>query len=93
MIEGRVIVGGHDVRDYDLEALRDQVSMVLQNNVLFSGTINDNLRWGNEEASDEEIQRVATIAQADPFIQEFPDKYETQISQGGNNVSGGQNNG
>lgn len=64
--------------------------MVLQNNVLFSGTINDNLRWGNEEASDEEIQRVATIAQADPFIQEFPDKYETQISQGGNNVSGGQ---
>ena len=90
VIEGRVIVGGHDVRDYDLEALRDQVSMVLQNNVLFSGTINDNLRWGNEEASDEEIQRVATIAQADPFIEEFPDKYETQISQGGNNVSGGQ---
>ncbi len=90
VIEGRVIVGGHDVRDYDLEALRDQVSMVLQNNVLFSGTINDNLRWGNEEASDEEIQRVATIAQADPFIQEFPDKYETQISQGGNNISGGQ---
>lgn len=90
VIEGRVIVGGHDVRDYDLETLRDQVSMVLQNNVLFSGTINDNLRWGNEEASDEEIQRVATIAQADPFIQEFPDKYETQISQGGNNVSGGQ---
>lgn len=90
VIEGRVIVGGHDVRDYDLEALRDQVSMVLQNNVLFSGTINDNLRWGNEEASDEKIQRVATIAQADPFIQEFPDKYETQISQGGNNVSGGQ---
>lgn len=90
VIEGRVIVGGHDVRDYDLKALRDQVSMVLQNNVLFSGTINDNLRWGNEEASDEEIQRVATIAQADPFIQEFPDKYETQISQGGNNVSGGQ---
>ncbi len=90
VIEGRVIVGGHDVRDYDLEALRDQVSMVLQNNVLFSGTINDNLRWGNEEALDEEIQRVATIAQADPFIQEFPDKYETQISQGGNNVSGGQ---
>ncbi|MGH1746455.1 ABC transporter ATP-binding protein [Enterococcus entomosocium] len=90
VIEGRVIVGGHDIRDYDLEALRDQVSMVLQNNVLFSGTINDNLRWGNEEASDEEIQRVATIAQADPFIQEFPDKYETQISQGGNNVSGGQ---
>jgi ATP-binding cassette, subfamily B, multidrug efflux pump len=90
VIEGHVKVGGHDVRDYDLAVLRDQVSMVLQNNVLFSGTINDNLRWGNEDASDEEIRRVATIAQADPFIQEFPDKYETMISQGGNNVSGGQ---
>ncbi|WP_430610285.1 ABC transporter ATP-binding protein [Enterococcus sp. DIV0876] len=90
VIEGHVKVGGHDVRDYDLAVLRDQVSMVLQNNVLFSGTINDNLRWGNEEASDEEIRRVATIAQADPFIQEFPDKYDTMISQGGNNVSGGQ---
>ncbi|OTN77734.1 hypothetical protein A5886_002835 [Enterococcus sp. 8G7_MSG3316] len=90
VIEGHVKVGGHDVRDYDLAVLRDQVSMVLQNNVLFSGTINDNLRWGNEEASDEEIRRVATIAQADPFIQEFPDKYDTLISQGGNNVSGGQ---
>ena len=90
VIEGHVKVGGHDVRDYDLAVLRDQVSMVLQNNVLFSGTINDNLRWGNENASDEEIRRVATIAQADPFIQEFPDKYETMISQGGNNVSGGQ---
>lgn len=90
VIEGHVKVGGHDVRDYDLAVLRDQVSMVLQNNVLFSGTINDNLRWGNENASDEEIRRVATIAQTDPFIQEFPDKYETMISQGGNNVSGGQ---
>ncbi|WP_461197983.1 ABC transporter ATP-binding protein [Enterococcus sp. N249-2] len=90
VIEGHVKVGGHDVRDYDLAVLRDQVSMVLQNNVLFSGTINDNLRWGNENASDEEIRRVATIAQADPFIQEFPDKYETMISQGGNNLSGGQ---
>ncbi len=90
VIEGHVKVGGHDVRDYDLAVLRDQVSMVLQNNVLFSGTINDNLRWGNENASDEEIRRLATIAQADPFIQEFPDKYETMISQGGNNVSGGQ---
>ena len=87
---GQVEVGGHDVRDYDLEALRDQVGMVLQNNVLFSGTINENLRWGNEQATDEEIQAAAKIAQADPFIQEFPDKYETMISQGGNNVSGGQ---
>lgn len=88
--QGSVSVGGHDVRDYDLETLRDQVSMVLQNNVLFSGTINDNLRWGNETATEEEIKRAATIAQAAPFIEEFPDKYETLISQGGNNVSGGQ---
>ena len=90
VIDGRVLVGGQDVRAYDLAALRDQVSMVLQNNVLFSGTISENLRWGNAEATDEEIQRVAKIAQADPFIQEFPDKYDTLISQGGNNVSGGQ---
>ncbi|MBO1305873.1 ABC transporter ATP-binding protein [Enterococcus sp. 669A] len=87
---GQVKVGGHDVREYDLEALRDQVGMVLQNNVLFSGTITENLRWGNEQATDEEIQAAAQIAQADPFIQEFPKKYETMISQGGNNVSGGQ---
>lgn len=88
--EGLVEVGGHDVRDYDLKTLRDQVSMVLQNNVLFTGTIKENLRWGNEDATDEDLIRVCKIAQADSFIQEFPDKYDTMISQGGNNVSGGQ---
>ncbi|MBL1229091.1 ABC transporter ATP-binding protein [Enterococcus sp. BWB1-3] len=88
--EGIVEVGGHDVREYDLKTLRDQVSMVLQNNVLFTGTIKENLRWGNEDATDEELIRVCKIAQADGFIQEFPDKYDTMISQGGNNVSGGQ---
>ena len=79
-----------DVKDYDLESLRDQVAMVLQKNVLFSGTINENLRWGNPDASDEEILRVCRLAQADEFVQEFPEKYETMISQGGTNVSGGQ---
>ncbi|WP_086350747.1 ABC transporter ATP-binding protein [Candidatus Enterococcus clewellii] len=88
--EGMVEVGGHDVREYDLKTLRDQVSMVLQNNVLFTGTIKENLRWGNEDATDEDLVRVCKIAQADSFIQEFPDKYDTMISQGGNNVSGGQ---
>lgn len=88
--QGAVLVGGHDVRDYDMVTLRDQVSMVLQNNVLFSGTIKDNLKWGNENATDEEIIAAAKIAQADPFIQEFPDKYDTMIAQGGTNVSGGQ---
>lgn len=88
--EGIVEVGGHDVREYDLKTLRDQVSMVLQNNVLFTGTIKENLRWGNEDATDEDLIRVCKIAQADSFIQEFPDKYDTMISQGGNNVSGGQ---
>ena len=88
--EGRVLVGGVDVRDYDMEALREQVAMVLQKNVLFSGTIKDNLRWGNKEATDEEMVRVCRLAQADPFIQEFPDKYDTYIEQGGSNVSGGQ---
>ena len=88
--EGRVLVGGVDVRDYDMEALREQVAMVLQKNVLFSGTIKDNLRWGNKEATDEEMVRVCKLAQADPFIQEFPDKYDTYIEQGGSNVSGGQ---
>lgn len=88
--EGVVEVGGHDVREYDLKTLRDQVSMVLQNNVLFTGTIKENLRWGNEDATDEDLIRVCKIAQADSFIQEFPDKYDTMISQGGNNVSGGQ---
>ena len=88
--EGRVLVGGLDVRDYDMEALREQVAMVLQKNVLFSGTIKENLRWGNKEATDEEMVRVCKLAQADPFIQEFPDKYDTHIEQGGSNVSGGQ---
>ena len=88
--KGCIKVGGVDVRNYELESLRDQVSMVLQKNVLFSGTIYENLRWGDENASDEEIQRVCKLAQADTFIQEFPDKYNTMIVQGGNNVSGGQ---
>ena len=88
--EGRVLVGGVDVRDYDMEALREQVAMVLQKNVLFSGTIKENLRWGNKEATDEEMVRVCKLAQADPFIQEFHDKYDTHIEQGGSNVSGGQ---
>ena len=87
---GTVKVGGVDVRDYDIEALRDQVAMVLQKNVLFSGTIKENLRWGNENASDEELQRVCRLAQADEFIQQMPDKYDTHIEQGGTNVSGGQ---
>ncbi|WP_348920743.1 ABC transporter ATP-binding protein [Enterococcus rotai] len=88
--QGSVEVGGHDVREYDLKSLRDQVSMVLQNNVLFTGTIKENLRWGNEDATDEDLIRVCKIAQADSFIEEFPDKYDTMLSQGGNNVSGGQ---
>ena len=88
--EGSVKVGGIDVRDYNLEALRDQVSMVLQKNVLFSGTIYENIRWGNEHASEEEVQRVCKLAQADGFVNEFPAGYNTQIVQGGNNVSGGQ---
>ena len=87
---GTVKVGGVDVRDYDIEALRDQVAMVLQKNVLFSGTIKENLRWGDENASDEELERVCRLAQADEFIQQMPDKYDTYIEQGGSNVSGGQ---
>lgn len=87
---GCVKVGGIDVRDYNLEALRDQVSMVLQKNVLFTGSIYDNIRWGDENASDEEVQRVCRLAQADGFVQEFPHGYNTMIVQGGNNVSGGQ---
>ncbi|MGG7178335.1 ABC transporter ATP-binding protein [Clostridium paraputrificum] len=87
---GEVKVGGIDVRNYDLESLRDEVSMVLQKNVLFSGTIKENLRWGDENASDEEIERVCKLAQADEFIQKFPGKYDTYIEQGGSNVSGGQ---
>ena len=87
---GVVKVAGVDVRDYNLEVLRDQVSMVLQKNVLFSGTIYDNIRWGDELASDEEVKRVCRLAQADGFVSEFPDGYNTVIVQGGNNVSGGQ---
>ena len=87
---GRVLVGGEDVRDYNIEALRSSVAMVLQKNELFSGTIKDNLRWGKEDATDEEIINACRMAQADEFIQTFPDKYDTHIEQGGKNVSGGQ---
>lgn len=88
--EGSVSVGGVDVRDYDLDTLRGEVSVVLQKNVLFSGTIKENLRWGNENADDEELVRVCKLARADEFINQFPDKYDTYIEQGGTNVSGGQ---
>lgn len=87
---GSVYVGGLDVKKYDVESLRNEVAMVLQKNVLFSGTINDNIRWGDEHATQEDIIRVCKLAQADEFIQQFPDKYETIIEQGGSNVSGGQ---
>ena len=87
---GSVKVGGVDVRSYDMEALRNQVSVVLQKNVLFSGTIKENLRWGDPNATDEEMVRICRLAQADEFIQTFPDKYDTYIEQGGANVSGGQ---
>ena len=83
-------VGGVDVRDYDLETLRDQVAVVLQKNVLFSGTIKDNLRWGNPNATDAEMEEACRLAQADEFIRQFPDGYDTWIEQGGTNVSGGQ---
>ena len=88
--EGEVLVGGRNVKEYDMEALRNQVSVVLQNNVLFSGSILDNLRWGNAEATDEECMKACQLACADEFIQRFPDKYETKIERGGTNVSGGQ---
>jgi len=88
--EGCVKVGGKDVREYDLKALRDAVAMVLQKNLLFSGTIKENLRWGNENATDEEIIEAAKLAQADEFVQSFPEGYDTFIEQGGTNVSGGQ---
>ncbi len=88
--EGSLKVGGVDVRDYDLEVLRDNVAMVLQKNTLFSGTIKENLRWGNPSATDEELEHVCRLACADEFIQGFPDKYDTHIEQGGTNVSGGQ---
>lgn len=89
-LEGRVLVGGHDVRDYKLENLREAVGMVLQKNVLFSGSINSNLRWGDEDASEEEIREACCAAQADGFVTSFPDGYETDLGQGGVNVSGGQ---
>ena len=88
--EGRVLVGGIDVRNYDIEALRESVAMVLQKNQLFSGTIKENLRWGNADATDEEIVTVCKLAQADQFIESFPNGYDTYIEQGGTNVSGGQ---
>ncbi len=88
--KGSIRVGGVDVRDYDIETLRNEVAMVLQKNVLFSGTIKDNIRWGKEDATDEEIEHVCKLACADEFIEKFPDKYDTWIEQGGANVSGGQ---
>ena len=88
--EGTVRVGGHDVKEYDLETLRNQVAVVLQKNVLFSGTIKENLRWGNKEATDEQLVEACKLAQADDFIRSFPDGYDTYIEQGGTNVSGGQ---
>ena len=87
---GRITVGGVDVRDYDIESLREEVAMVLQKNVLFSGTIKENLRWGNEQAADEELVHACRLSQADDFIRSFPDGYDTYIEQGGANVSGGQ---
>ena len=87
---GSVKIGGIDVRDYDMDTLRNEVAVVLQKNVLFSGTIKDNLRWGNEDASDEELVRACKIAQADDFIRSFPEGYDTYIEQGGSNISGGQ---
>jgi len=88
--EGRILVGGVDVRDYNLQSLRDQVAMVLQKNVLFSGTVKENLRWGNREADDEELIRVCKLAQADDFIRSLPEQYDSHIEQGGSNLSGGQ---
>ena len=88
--KGTVKVGGVNVKDYDMKSLRDAVSMVLQKNVLFSGTISENLRWGDKNADDEELEKACELAQADSFIKEFPEKYDTKIDQGGTNVSGGQ---
>lgn len=90
VFEGRILVGGHDVRDYKIDNLRNEVAMVLQKNVLFSGTIKDNLRWGNENATDEEIVEACKQAQAHDFVMSFPDGYDTDLGQGGVNVSGGQ---
>lgn len=88
--KGKVSVGGHDVREYDLNTLRDSVAVVLQKNVLFSGTIKENLRWGNKSATDEELVEACKAAQADEFISQLPDGYDTRIDRGGTNVSGGQ---
>lgn len=88
--EGELKVAGINVKDYDIKSLRNEVSCVLQKNVLFSGTIKDNIKWGNENATDKDIIRVCKLAQADEFIQNFPDKYNTYIEEGGSNVSGGQ---
>ena len=88
--EGNIFIAGNNVKDYDLFTLRNQVAMVLQKNELFSGTIKENLRWGNERATDEELIHACKLAQADTFIETFPDKYDTYIEQGGTNVSGGQ---
>lgn len=88
--EGEVLVGGVNVKNYDLETLRNEVACVLQKNVLFSGTVSENIRWGNESATDEEVEKVCKLAQADDFIRAFPDGYNTHIEQGGTNVSGGQ---
>ena len=90
MTEGRILVGGVDVRDYDMDTLRNKVSVVLQKNVLFSGSILENLRWGNKEATEEECRKACGIACADEFIEKLPDGYNTYIEQGGSNVSGGQ---
>lgn len=88
--DGEILVGGKNVKEYDLEVLRNQVSVVLQKNVLFTGSILDNLRWGDKEATDERCIQACKLACADEFIERFPDKYNTHIEQGGNNVSGGQ---
>ena len=90
VVKGRVMVGGRDVREYDLNVIRDSVAMVLQKNVLFSGTIKENLRWGDPQATDEDIERVCKLAQSADFIEQMPEKYDTYIEQGGTNVSGGQ---
>ena len=90
MTKGEVFVSGRNVKEYDLVSLRDQIAMVLQKNTLFSGTISENLRWGDKNASQEEIKHIADLARANDFVQAFPDGYETVLDQGGTNVSGGQ---
>ena len=90
MTEGELLVGGQNVKKYHIESLRNQVACVLQKNVLFSGTITENIKWGDENATEEDVKRVCKLAQADEFISQFPDKYDTYIEEGGTNVSGGQ---